>query len=768
MKLLTTHKDAIYLVIVESPSKCSKIESYLGPQYACIASMGHLRHIPGLKSISVKNNYNVSYEFIDKKKSHIYEMKNVIQKFNPKHVYIATDDDREGEAIGWHICKIFNLDIDTTKRIIFHEITKAALNKSIKDPSVINMNIVNSAISRQVLDVIVGYRISPLLWKYIYNNKDSPLSAGRCQTPALKIIYENSLITRDPVFQHKIFGNFTSKNLLFSLNTSFDDNEKVKEFMELSKSHEHIITEGKNGKSVLNPPKPYNTSKLLQHCSNTINTSPSIIMKLCQDLYQNGYITYMRTESTKYSNEFINHCSAYITNKYDDTYIGDSTLIANTNKSDPHEAIRVTNIKMETLDMTMKDKRAKTLYRIIWKNSIQSCMSVYKSHVYKYKIVAPNDSFYEYKNEIPVFMGWKIVDDKTEAEDHTMYLKSLMKKKCTYNEIYNEMSISKSVHYYNESSIIHKLEELGIGRPSTFSTIVNTNIERKYVDKTDIPGTSIEYNKYTLADNNLLVDTNTKVMGEEKNKLKITNLGILCVEFLNKTFENIFSYDYTKNMELKLDNISNGTEKEWHTLCDVCYKEISKILKLNTNTEKLEYPMEDGYVFLFEKYGPVLKKTNDHNEIQFFSVRKDIDINLDKLINNEYTVDDILFTNNSIGVYNGSKIMVNQGPYGFYLECGTIKKTLKNFEGDVSTLNEEDAIKILIEGADNSNILLVLTEHLSIRKGKFGAYAYYKTSSMKKPDFLNIKKLSKGLSKCSNEEIIDWICNKYNIDKNNI
>jgi DNA topoisomerase-1 len=476
----------------------------------------------------------------------------------------------------------------------------------------------------------------------------------------------------------------------------------------------------------------------------------------------------MRTDSTKYASEFISHCRNYIVEKYEDAYLGNTNMIINTNKNDPHEAIRVTNIKKEFLDINVKDKRAKTLYKIIWKNTIQSCMSAYKSHIYKYLITAPNDLYYEYKNEIPTFLGWKILDDKVDAVNLSTYFKTLLNKPIQYNEIYNEICINKSVHYYTESSLIHKLETLGIGRPSTFSTIVNTNIERKYIDKTDIPGTNVEYNKYLLKKDILNVNVETKQLGGEKNKLKITNLGVLCLEFLDKMFENIFSYDYTSNMETLLDNISNGSEEQWHNICDECYKEISAQLKTGNKVEKLEYPLNKGYIFLFEKYGPVLKKIDEDNTVTYVNVRKDIDIDIGKLINNEYDVDDLMFNNNNIGTYNDNPICINQGPYGYYLECGNIKKTLKNYKGDINNIKQDDAIKILSEEANNSNILLELTSNLSIRKGKYGAYAFYKTPSMKKPDFLNIKKMSKGFSTASKNEIIDWICDKYNLNKNNI
>jgi len=768
MKQLTKNKNAIFLVIVESPSKCSKIESYLGPQYACIASVGHLRYIPGLKNIDIKNNYKVNYEFIEKKKQHIYDMKSLITHFNPNNIFIATDDDREGEAIGWHICEIFNLNINTTKRIIFREITKSAILKAVENPETINMNIVNSAIARQVLDLIVGYRLSPLLWKHIYNNKDNPLSAGRCQTPTLKIIYENSLLDRKDEYDHKIYGNFTGNKLVFTLNKHIDTKEKIETFLDLSKRHKHILTEGKHSKSVLNPPKPFNTSKLLQHCSNAMSTSPTVIMKLCQELYQAGCITYMRTDSTKYSTEFISHCKEFILGKYEDTYLGNMDMIINTNKTDPHEAIRVTNIKKEFLDINVKDKRAKTLYKIIWKNTIQSCMSVYKSHIYKYLMSAPNDLFYEYKNEIPTFLGWKILDEKSETQNLTTYFKTLLNKNVQYNEIYNEICMNKSVHYYTESSLIHKLETLGIGRPSTFSTIVNTNIERKYIDKLDIPGINVEYNKYVLNNDKLNVSTDTKQLGGEKNKLKITNLGVLCVEFLNNMFENILSYDYTSNMETLLDNISNGSEDKWHNVCNDCYKEISHILKTENKVEKLEYPLDNGYIFLFEKYGPVLKKKGDDDTFTYVNVRKDIDIDIDKLINNEYRADELIFKNNNIGIYKDNPIYINQGPFGYYLECGDIKKTLKNYEGNVNNMKQDDAVKLLSEEINSNNVLLELTSNLSIRKGKYGAYAFYKTASMKKPEFFNIKKMNKGFSTASKNEIIDWICEKYNVNKNNI
>ena len=404
------NKDANKLLIVESPSKCSKIEGFLGDNYGCIASVGHLQTINSLKDIDTKNDYKPQFKIIEEKKGHILQMKKIISNFSSENIYIATDDDREGEAIAWHICILFDLDIKNTKRIIFHEITKSAVVNAVENPTIINLNLVYAQFSRQILDIIVGFKITPFLWKYLFNNKENSLSAGRCQTPALKLIYDNYKNNTDDInMTYKVTGNFTSNNINFNLNKNIDNYEDVKRFFKESIGWNYKLSIGHKKQTTISPPTPFSTSKLLQIAGNSLNLSPKHTMSICQKLYQAGYITYMRTESTKYAGAFISHANKHIISKYGENYIGNNKKIQNFDVNNPHEAIRVTSLTNMIVNDN-KDPKTNSLYKLIYNNTIESCMKEYTANITVISINSPFKNMnYEYKNEIPIFFGWKIV-----------------------------------------------------------------------------------------------------------------------------------------------------------------------------------------------------------------------------------------------------------------------------------------------------------------------------------------------------------------------
>ena len=301
------------LVIVESPAKCGKIESYLGPGYKCIASFGHLREINSLSAIDIDNNFQPKYTIIDNPQK-IKQVEFLRKEISlADDIILATDDDREGEAIAWHICMLFDLSVEKTKRIIFHEITETAIQAAIQSPKTINMNIVNAQQSRQILDLLVGFTISPILWKYIAKNAEHGLSAGRCQTPALRLVYDNyKEIKETPGTKcYDTVGYFTSMCLPFQLNNDFLSKEEAEEFLEESVNHDHMYSCSQPEQTFKQPPCPFTTSKLQQ----AVSISPKETMKHCQKLYEAGYITYMRTDSKKYSRDFIDTTKKYICNK---------------------------------------------------------------------------------------------------------------------------------------------------------------------------------------------------------------------------------------------------------------------------------------------------------------------------------------------------------------------------------------------------------------------------------------------------------------------
>lgn len=776
-KIKSSHfNDARYLVIVESPSKCAKIESYLGIDYCCIASKGHIRSIKGLKSINTKSDFHPTFEFIDEKKGHVEQMKEIISRFSDEDIFLATDDDREGEAIAWHICEVFNLPVKTTKRIIFHEVTKPALIAAINNPTTINMKLVQAQQARQVLDVIVGYKVSPFLWKYLYNNKENSLSAGRCQTPALKLVYENDIKCNSSInendISYKTIGTFFTTNKKFLLNTEYKEESKLKEFLTESVKHKHILDVGKDKPGSRSPPKPFHTSRLLQTASNMMSASPKETMDLCQQLYQNGYITYMRTESTQYSKPFLEVASKYIEDNYGSgSLTKDIRKLENKDVSNPHEAIRVTQIAVKNI--SADNTRLMTLYKLIWRNTVESCMTEYTFNTIPIEISAPYNSKYTYNIEIPRQLGWKKIEITKSAttlqEDPSaekLFFESQKGNVIPYNVIESSCVVGSRHSHYSEASLINKLEELGIGRPSTFASIVETIKERGYVKKGDIPGTKINANKYTLKKTKLDITKEEKEFGNEKNKLSIETIGTLTLEFLLKYFDEMFSYEYTKNMEDKLDLISSGTIDEWESLCKECYNQIKELAKPIKNITKNSYTLDETHDLVFERYGPVVREKEGNEVKEYYNVKKELDIDIELLKKGHYNWEDIIEEQNDyVGEHNGKPIHIKNGRFGLYLEWGDQKKSLKGIMSAMRKMELKEAINILMsEDEPERNVLRKLTNNLSVRKGKYGPYVYYKTDVMKSPKFLNIKKFKGNYFECEVDELVNWLIETYEIE----
>ena len=769
--------NAKYLIIVESPSKCTKIESFLGIEYCCIASKGHIRTIDGLKSIDTKESFEPKFSIIEEKANHIHSMRSVISKFSKENIILASDDDREGEAIAWHICEVFNLPIHTTKRILFHEITKNAICEAVKKPTLINMNLVKAQHARQVLDILVGYKISPFLWKYLYHNKANSLSAGRCQTPALRLVYDNENEKKDIETKYKTIGNFSSRDINFELNHEFDNKEEVLEFLEKSKSFNHKLNICTPKETKKSPPKPFNTSQLLQSASNLLHLSPKETMSLCQTLYQAGYITYMRTDSQKYSTDFLNKAKKLILDNYEKAeYIGNIDVLENKDINNPHEAIRITNIDVKIINDD--NARLNSLYKLIWKNTIESCMSDAKYKNTTIQLDAPMDKKYEYVIEIPLFLGWKILSEKKDVENQNtpsailFYFKTLetsMKsnKEFTYNHIDSNVVVKNKRHHYTEASLINKLEDLGIGRPSTFASIIETIQERGYVKKMDLEGEKINCLDFQLMDKTILKIKKEKIFGNEKKKLVLQSIGLVTVEFLVQHFNSLFEYDYTKKMEDDLDLISSGKNENWADICKNCFNGINELSKPVAKLEKQVYHLDEKTDFVFEKYGAVIRSKLDDNTFEYRAVKKDVRIDLDKLKNGEYDVEELYeIKNNCLGKFDNIDVYIKNGKFGPYIEWGDKKESIRKIEKPLDKITLDDVMIFLKkEETDvvDKNILRKLNDVFSIRKGKFGSYVYYKTNVMKKPEFFNINKFKENALTCDANLLIEWLFSTYNI-----
>ena len=766
------------LVIVESPAKCKKIEGFLGPGYKCVASFGHITTLANLKDVDVENNFTPTFTQIDSKRKHIGQLRQLIRQ--AKEVVLATDDDREGEAIAWHICQQFKLPVSKTKRIIFHEITKPAITQAIKAPIYVNMKVVHAQQARQILDLIVGFKLSPVLWSHITRKSKTGLSAGRCQTPALGIIYDNYKdIQKSPgKLAYNTTGYFTNQNIPFNLNHHFEEPEKMSEFLENSVEHDHVFTRGKVRKSTKNPPKPFTTSTLQQTANTELRMSPKEVMSVCQDLYQRGKITYMRTDSKIYSKEFIDKASKFINKRWGQNYVHENinSLSENSkttskktkakkekekdsNAQEAHEAIRPTNVQLDNIN-DEEDCSAKTkkLYKLIWRNTVESCMAAAKADGITSEITAPEDLKYKHSTEQITFGGWKVVKGYDEENPVYSYITQLKNNAVVeYHKITAKSSLKDIKSHYTEAKLVQLLEEKGIGRPSTFSSLVEKIQERGYVKRENVKGKMMTCIDYELEDCELSETEHKKEFGNEKNKLVIQSLGILVIEFLLQHFQSFFNYDYTKVMEERLDKIAEGNEI-WHGLCRECHDEINELLvplgqSSKEGDQKVRVVIDDHHTYMVSKYGPVIKYTNG-DITEFKNVKKNLDI--EKLKHGGYALKDILqeHTNISLGVYKGEKMYIKKGKYGYFAQYGEKKHSLAHIEKDVLELTIDDVVEYIKKPKD---VLRSISEEASLRKSKYGFYIFYKSANMKKPKFISLKNFKQDPMTCCIEDLCDLI-----------
>lgn len=730
------------LIIVESPAKCKKIESYLGANYKVIASCGHFTKLDSLDQINF-DNYNIKYK-IDKSKI-LKQMKDEISKASD--VIIGTDDDREGEAIGWAICIFCKLNLQTTKKIVFQEITKSALIKALENCRPINMNIVRSQQTRQILDIYLGYKISPQLWKHIQNK----LSAGRCQTPALKLIMDNEEDINAQSFetQYKICGYFSQYNINFEGNTSIEK-VNIKNFMETMKTQQQwIICNTKECYTSEKAPNVLITSTLQQKAYNILKMTPKMTMTYAQELYENGLITYMRTDSACISREFVDKMKIFIEEKYGEEYLKHDiyNLTKNKNKNkaqEAHEGIRVCDLNKK--DVQMRNTGSNRLYKLIYNNTIMSGMSDAKYDEKKYIIHCEDEYKFTYNDRMCIFQGWKIIEQNNSANSGINY-RGYLDKMFETNQglklicIKAEEKLKSNLLHYNEASLVNKLEKMNIGRPSTFSSIIQNLLTKKYVEKRNIEGNAMNVVNYLLNTNKqIIIEEKDTSLNNEKNKLKITPLGEIVCRFCFEQFDELFNYEFTNMMESNLDKIENG-ECSQHDILG-CYINIVDELLHKTKQYFQENPDKT-------------KKLKETNSIY-------------------------------CGKIDNVAHYIKHGPYGYYVNIGKNEKiSLKEFDGfDIQTkiknqINElcEDELSCLLDyikaskNKKHENCLIVLNDEYSLRKSKYGYYIYHKTKKMKKPQFLKYndekdekkEERNNWIENNNIEEIKNYVCKKYNI-----
>ena len=566
------------LVIVESPAKCSKIAGYLGDGWSVMASMGHIRGLDeSLEALKI-GTWDPTYVDLPTKKETIAKLKAAARK--AKEVWIATDDDREGEGIAWHVCTILGLPVATTKRIVFHEITKTAILAAAAAPTTINMPKFYSQQTRSMLDMLIGFTISKVLWTRVPSAK----SAGRCQTPALRLVMErdSEVEAHEATSSWQLQGTFTPSTastpiplLEGSAKDSFPTRDTALAVLTKIHSNRNVLIKAVQEKlATQNAPRPLITSTLQQEASALYGFGPKQTMSAAQKLYEGGHITYMRTDNAVLSRESVLALRHQIKTKFGEEYQGTfgQSIAPSSGAQAAHEAIRPTHAEAETVEA---DSVGKRVYQLIWKRAMQSQMAACKTDVRSYTLAfeAEPDRVWTSDQSKVKFAGWKLLEpSSTDVKDsidwNAWTAFAVIGTKLLWTTLAGHERFTKPAARYTEASLIRDLERKGIGRPSTFASLITTLQDREYVEKTNLEGKEQETH-------HLLIPTPTTwppkeeikkhTVGAEKNKLRVTPTGRSVIQFLAKEFDDLFSYDYTAKMETELDRIGAG-EREWKSL----------------------------------------------------------------------------------------------------------------------------------------------------------------------------------------------------------
>jgi len=719
------------LVIVESSAKCKKIQGYLGKNYIVKACMGHTVNIDtklGLKAIDINNNYKIKYRVIADKKKYLTELIKISKTCS--EVIIASDLDREGEAIGFHLITELKLDITKTKRIIFNEISKTAIQHAIQHPTLIDINMVKSQQTRQALDYLIGFSISPLLWKHIKNK----ISAGRCQSCALHLIHLREKSIKD--FKNNSYFNLESVFLYKKKNLNTKSPEIYKTDLEVIailnelKDATFKIKSINNTLSKSNPPSPYITTSIQQDASSTHGLSPKSTMKYLQNMYEKGKITYMRTDSKIISDTFSKTIESYIKENYSDTFY-ENRIYKNNSKNvqEAHECIRPVDITITELDDTFADYEKK-LYSLIWKRTVASQMTELKIKVYKIIIEnTKNKILFNCHLEKPVFLGYKILYNY-KSEDHTDIINILKANETVdYITITSYEKNNKTTLRYNEASLIKDLESKGIGRPSTYSNIIDTLFKREYVKKDSNNGITKNMEIISLEKGVIQKDKKETVVNKETNKIFITELGEMVDIFMNKHFNSIINCKFTSNLEEDLDKIAIGTINYIDIVDNVYKKFISKVKELsnaatdksstweNNNTKKLVgvHPSTKNAIYVYNgKFGSVIQEGDQ--TVKHFSIPKNKDISI-------ITLDEcvhLMSLPKQVGLYKNKSICLCCSSYGYYIQYDSKNFSINNDIVDLDNININDFIDII--NNTTKKLLRKISETIEIIDGQYGPY----------------------------------------------
>ncbi len=707
------------LVIVESPAKAKTIEKYLGKDFHVLSSVGHIRSIvkktkDGTPPIDVANDFFAIYEVDPEKKKVITELKRNVKAVGKENVWLATDEDREGEAIAWHLCKVLDLPIETTKRIVFHEITKDAITNAIKNPRTVDMNLVQAQQARQILDRLVGFELSPVVWQKVPGGK----SAGRVQSPAVRLLVEREreIMKFEGNSQFKVTAIFIHNNQEFKaeLNQKFDTEEAANEFLNSLKPAEFIVSDISKTPGTRNPAAPFTTSTLQQEANSKLGFSSKATMASAQKLYQDGKITYMRTDSVNLSGQAIAAATDFIKRLYGPNY---STVRKFKTKSasaqEAHEAIRPTDITLETASNNSYDQK---LYDLIRRRTLASQMSPAKLE----------------KTTIAIdIKGNNLPKSKKPASGDEV----------NSHDITARQTFTRPPARYTEGSLVKKLEDLGIGRPSTYATIIDTIQTRGYVEKGDSEGQPrdvivLNYNGEEVSRS--IVQEKT---GSTRGKLIPTPSGELIADFLADHFTQIVDYDFTANVETEFDKIA-GADLEKSTMLHGFYTPFHKLIeqsggidrsKVGANREVgIDPKTNKPIIARFGRFGPMLQlgATEDEDKPRFAPLPKGAKI---ETVTLEQALEMFKLPRIVGQTEDGQDIKANIGRFGPYIQVGKLFVSIKPEDPHSITLEkarELYAAKLEAEAAKN---IAEFPDGVKVLNGRFGPYITNGTKNVKIP-----------------------------------
>jgi DNA topoisomerase-1 len=730
------------LLIVESPAKAKTIEKILGEDFEVKSCYGHIRDLEkGDMGIDVKNNYKPRYIVPEDKEKVVKELKAIAKKSG--EVWLATDEDREGEAISWHLCEVLGLDPVTTKRIVFHEITRPAIQAAVGRPRTVDMNLVNAQQARRILDRIVGFELSPVLWRKM--SMKNNLSAGRVQSVAVRIIAErereiNAFV---PVSSFKIEASFTAKDVTGKAVTFSAEGKKqataenAEKFLEGCVGADYTVTDIQVKPGKKTPAAPFTTSTLQQEASRKLGYSVSRTMLLAQKLYESGKITYMRTDSLSLSELAVDAIKNQISSQYGDKYV-QPRKFKNKNESaqEAHEAIRPTDMN----NMTVEDADCRRLYDLIWKRTMASQMADAELEKTIAKIqVSTNKEELTASGEVLKFDGFLKVyredrdeDEITDEEEgqEGMLPPLAVRQQLPLKEMRAIERFTRALPRYTEASLVKKLEELGIGRPSTYAPTISTILKRGYVEKRDKEGIKRDFRILVLKNNRIEKMQEQENTGAEKSKLFPTDLGLVVTDFLKQYFDDIMDYHFTARIEEEFDEVAQG-RMVWSKMIDDFYNPFKKDVD-NTieNAERIKGERELGIdaqsgkkvVARMGRYGPMVQigDVNDEEKPRFAKLKNTQSI---ETISFDEAMELFRLPRN-LGSFEGSDITVNIGRFGPYIAHDTKFYSLGK-EFDPYTITFDEAAPMVVEkrtAKEQRTIKIFEKEKIQLLRGPYGPY----------------------------------------------